>query len=198
SVNLPMNAEAAEDHYSYDPNHPVPFITDMTSSQIGGPDDYSAIERRDDILVYSTEPLGEDTEVTGPVKMELYASSTAKDTDFMVKLVDVWPSGYAQRLCDGMVRARFRKGMDRPELIQPGETYCFEIDCWNTSHVFLKGHQIRVEVTSSAFPKYDRNLNTGEELGQTTETFTAEQTVYHSEAQPSAIVLPVIPNQPGG
>ncbi|HEX6923606.1 MAG TPA: CocE/NonD family hydrolase C-terminal non-catalytic domain-containing protein, partial [Bacillales bacterium] len=72
------------------------------------------------------------------------------------------------------------------------------IDCWNTSHVFLKGHQIRVEVTSSAFPKYDRNLNTGEELGQTTETFTAEQTVYHSEAQPSAIVLPVIPNQPGG
>lgn len=182
----------ADDHYRYDPNHPVPFITDMTSSQIGGPDDYSAIERRDDVVVYTTEPLAEDTEVTGPVKMELFASSTAKDTDFTAKLLDVWPSGYAQRLCDGMVRTRFRNGMDSPELIEPGKTYQYEIDCWNTSHVFLKGHRIRLEISSSAFPKYDRNLNTDAPLGQTSEMLIADQTILHDEDHPSAIILPVI------
>ncbi|MCK9906898.1 CocE/NonD family hydrolase, partial [Frankia sp. Cpl3] len=96
----------------YNPSNPVPFITEPTSAQIGGPDDYSAIERRDDVLVYTTEVLSEDVEVTGPVKMELFAASTAPDTDFMVKLLDVWPNGFAQRLTDGMVRARFRDGME--------------------------------------------------------------------------------------
>jgi uncharacterized protein len=118
------------DSYHYDPAHPVPFITDPTSSQIGGPDDYSAIERRDDVLVYVTEPFKEEVEVTGPIRVDLYASSSAPDTDFMVKLVDVWPSGFVQRLCDGMVRARFRDGMDRPSLIEPGKIYHFLIDCW--------------------------------------------------------------------
>ncbi|WP_054948672.1 CocE/NonD family hydrolase [Numidum massiliense] len=185
-------AEAATDTYVYDPRDPVPFITDMVSSQIGGPDDYAAIERRDDVLVYSSEPLAEDTEVIGPVKMELYAASTAKDTDFMVKLLDVWPNGYAQRLTDGMVRARFRDGMDKPSLIEPGTIYKYVVDCWNTCHRFLRGHRIRIEIASSAFPKYDRNLNTGAPLGQTREVTVAEQTVYHDRAHPSAIILPVI------
>jgi uncharacterized protein len=181
------------DSYHYDPAHPVPFITDPTSSQIGGPDDYSAIERRDDVLVYVTEPLVEEVEVTGPIRVDLYASSSAPDTDFMAKLVDVWPTGFVQRLCDGMVRARFREVMDRPSLIEPGKVYHFSIDCWNTSQVFKIGHRIGLEISSSAFPKYDRNLNTGAPLGVTTKMVMAEQRIYHDEEHPSAVVLPIIP-----
>lgn len=187
-------SDSAEyDQFQYDPQNPVPFISDMTSAQIGAADDYSAIERRDDILVYSTPVLTEDTEVTGPVTMELYAASSAVDTDFTVKLLDVWPNGYVQRLTDGMVRARYRDGFEQESLIEPGKVYRYEIDCWNTCHVFKKGHQIRIEIASSAFPKYDRNLNTGERLGMTSESIVAEQTIYHSEQYPSAIILPVIP-----
>ena len=181
------------DHYRYDPSRPVPFLTDPTSSQIGGPDDYAAIERRDDVLVYLTPPLEEDLEVTGPIRLELYAASSAVDTDFMAKLVDVHPGGFVQRLCDGMLRARFRSGMTRPELIEPGRIYPFEIDLWNTSQVFLKGHRIGLEIASSAFPKYDRNLNTGEDLGTGTRMLVAEQTIYHDIDHPSALILPVIP-----
>ena len=153
------------------------------------------MERRDDVLVYSTEPLEEALEVTGPIRVRLFASSSARDTDFMVKFLDVWPNGFAQRLTDGMVRGRFRKGMDRPELLEPGKVYEYDIDCWNISHLFQKGHRIRVEVASSAFPKYDRNLNTGAELGQGTEMVVAEQTVFHDREHPSAIILPVIPRE---
>ena len=188
---IPEQSET--DQYEYNPADPVPFITELVSHQIGGPDDYSAIERRDDVLVYSTEQLTGDTEVTGPVTAELYASTDAKDTDFMVKLLDVHPGGYVQRLTDGMVRGRFKKGMDKPELLTPGEVYKFEIDCWNTSHVFKKGHKIRVEVSSSAFPKYDRQLNTGATLGVTSEMKTAQQTIYHDADYSSSITLPIIP-----
>src|SRR5579872_4527923 len=135
STTKPTSQEAP-DNYRYDPSRPVPFITEPTSSQIGGPDDYSAIERRDDVLVYMTEPLTEDTEVTGPLRVELYASSSAPDTDFMAKLVDIHPNGFTQRLADGMVRARFRDGMDKPSLIEPGKIYHYAIDCWNTAELF--------------------------------------------------------------
>jgi putative CocE/NonD family hydrolase len=183
------------DSYRYDPARPVPFISEPTSSQIGGPDDYSAIERRDDVLVYVTEPLKQDTEVTGPIRVELYASSSAPDTDFTAKLVDIWPTGFVQRLCDGMVRARFRNGMDHPSLIEPGKIYHYSIDCWNTAQVFKAGHRIGLEISSSAFPKYDRNLNTGAPLGMTTEMAVAEQRIYHDEEHPSALILPVIPEK---
>jgi len=195
SVNPPLESERAFDEYDYDPKNPVPFITDMTSSQIGGADDYAAIERRDDVLVYTTEKLEKDTEVTGPIKMELYAASNVVDTDFMVKLLDVHPNGFVQRLTDGMVRARFRNGMENPELIEPGKIYKYEIDCWNTSHVFKKGHCIRIEVSSSAFPKYDVNLNTGAPLGKTTETKCAHQVIYHDPEHPSCMILPIIPER---
>lgn len=191
SINKSENEPA--DTYQYNPAHPVPFITDQTSTQIGGPDDYSAIERRDDVLVYMTEPLIEEVEVTGPIRVELYASSSAPDTDFMAKLVDIWPSGFVQRLCDGMVRARFREGMDRPSLIEPGKIYKFLIDCWNTCQVFKIGHRIGLEISSSAFPKYDRNLNTGVPLGLTTEMAIADQRIYHDVEHQSAVVLPIIP-----
>lgn len=187
-------ADEPYDSYTYDPAHPTPFVTDPTSSQIGGPDDYSAIERRDDVLVYVTGALLEDLEVTGPIRVELYAASSAPDTDFMAKLIDVWPSGFRQRLCDGMVRARFRDGMDRPTLIEPERIYRYSIDCWNTAQVFKAGHRIGLEISSSAFPKYDRNLNTGATLGVTTEMVVAEQRIYHDADHPSALVLPVIPH----
>jgi putative CocE/NonD family hydrolase len=127
------------------------------------------------------------------VRAQIYASSSAKDTDFMAKLLDVWPTGFAQRLTDGMVRARFRQGMDRLELIDPGKVYAYNIDLWNTCQTFRKDHRIRVEVSSSAFPKYDRNPNTGEPLGKTASMQTADQKIYHDEEHPSFILLPVVP-----
>ena len=192
SPQRPIEEEVA-DSYLYDPANPVPFVTDPTSAQIGGPDDYAAIQRRDDVLVYTSAPLEEDIEVTGPVRAELYASSSAPDTDFTAMLLDIWPNGFRQRLCDGMVRARFREGMDRPELIEPGKVYRYTIECWNTAQVFKKGHRICLQITSSFFPKYDCNLNTGAPLGKTSEMAVAEQRLYHDEQYPSALILPVIP-----
>jgi hypothetical protein len=181
------------DRFTYDPLRPVPFITEPVSSQIGGPDDYAAIENRADVLVYTTPPLDQDVEVTGPVQVRLFAASSAPDTDFAAKLVDVWPNGFAQRITDGLVRARFRAGMAAPTLIEPGRIYEYLIDLWYTAQVFRRGHCIRVEISSSAFPKYDRNHNTGHALGTDTEFRIAEQTIYHDADHPSCIVLPIIP-----
>lgn len=189
-------AGEAPDHYSYDPARPFPFLTEPTSSQIGGPDDYAAVERRDDVLVYVTAPLSEATEITGPITLDLYAASSAVDTDFMAKLVDVHPTGFVQRLCDGMVRARYRNGMQRAVLIEPGKIYQYTIDLWNTSQVFAAGHRIGLEIASSAFPKYDRNLNTGENLATGTRMVVAQQTIYHHSECPSALILPLIPVTP--
>jgi uncharacterized protein len=191
----PPTADEPPDTYRYDPARSVPFITEPTSSQIGGPDDYAAVERRDDVLVYVTAPLAEETEVTGPIRVELYAATSAPDTDFMAKLVDVHPSGFVQRLCDGMVRARFREGMDRPSLAEPGRVYKYTIDCWNTAQVFKVGHRIGLEIASSAFPKYDRNPNTGAPLGQTSELAVADQRICHDADHPSALILPIIPRR---
>ena len=193
---MPPAAHEPPDMYRYDPANPVPFITDPTSTQVGGPDDYAAIQRRDDVLVYATAPLPEDVEVTGPVKVELYASSSAPDTDFMAMLLDIWPNGFSQRLCDGMVRARFRDGMHNPSLIEPGRIYRYTIDCWNSAQVFKAGHRIGLQISSSAFPKYDRNLNTGAPLGVTTEMVVAEERIYHDEEHPSMLILPIIPAGP--
>ncbi|HEY0756155.1 MAG TPA: CocE/NonD family hydrolase [Ktedonobacteraceae bacterium] len=190
---LPSAEDEPADGYTYHPANPTPFLTEPTSEQIGEADDYTAVQRRDDVLVYQTEPLQSATEITGPVYMELYASSSAPDTDFMAMLIDVWPNGYRQRLCDGMVRARFRAGMDSPSLIEPGQIYHYAFTCWNTSQVFKAGHHICVQISSSSFPKYDRNLNTGAALGQTSEFVSAEQRIYHDADHPSAIILPVIP-----
>ena len=181
------------DTYRYDPARPVPFVSEPTSSQIGGPDDYAAVMRRDDVLVYVTAPLDDDTEVTGPVRVDLYAASSAPDTDFTAMLLDIHPSGFAQRLCDGIVRARFRDGMDKPEPIAPDRVYRYTIDCWNTAQVFKAGHRIALTIASSAFPKYDRNLNTGAPLGQTADFAVADQRICHDAEHPSAVVLPIIP-----
>ncbi|HYX30202.1 MAG TPA: CocE/NonD family hydrolase [Pyrinomonadaceae bacterium] len=191
SLQLPVGELA--DKYEYDPENPVPFITDANFSQVGGPDDYQIVERRNDVLVYSSEPLTEDTTVCGPISVQLYAASSADDTDFMAKLLDVWPNGFAQRLNDGMVRARFRGGMDQPSMIKPNQTYSYTLNLWDTCQMFAKGHRIRVEISSSAFPKYDRNPNTGEALGKTTHWKKASQTIVHDADHPSSITLPIIP-----
>jgi putative CocE/NonD family hydrolase len=193
STTIPGSEPA--DNFTSDPNRPVTFITEPSFAQIGSTDDYRPVERRDDVLVYTSEPLSEDTTVCGPIKVQLYASSSAKDTDFMTMLLDVWPDGYAQRLIDGMVRARFRDGMDKPSLIEPGKIYVYNIDLWNTCQTFKKGHKIRIQIASSAFPKYDRNPQTGDVLGKTIKLQTAEQKIFHDETQPSHVVLPIVPKK---
>ncbi len=186
--------EEKSDAYLYDPARPTPYITDATSFQIGGPDDYSAIQQRGDVLVYVTPPLENDVEVIGPARVALYASSSAVDTDFTALLFDLHPGGFAQRLCDGIVRARYREGMERASLMEPNQIYKFEIDLWNTCHVFFAGHRIGVHIASAAFPKYDRNLNTGADLATGTRMEIAQQRIYHDAEHASAVILPIIPN----
>ena len=195
SLSMTEPATEGTDTYRYDPANPVPFLTSPSFAQIGGPDDYRKVEEREDVLVYSTEPLLEDMEVCGPIKVKLFASSSARDTDFMAKLIDVWPNGFAQRMTDGMVRARFREGMDKPSLIEPGRVYGYDIDLWNTCQLYKKGHRVRLEISSSAFPKYDRNLNSGEQLGKTTAMQVAEQKIYHGSGRGSYVLLPLVPRK---
>jgi putative CocE/NonD family hydrolase len=183
------------DEFVYDPNDPVP--TAGGCNLVGcpaGPRDQSQVEKRNDVLVFTSEALKNELEVTGPVKVVLYASSTAKDTDWTAKLVDVHPDGRPFNLCDGILRARYRDSKSEPSLIQPGRIYRYEIDVWVTSNAFLPGHKIRVEISSSNFPRFDRNLNTGEPFGTGTRFIKATQTIYHDKEHPSHILLPVIPN----
>jgi hypothetical protein len=132
-------------------------------------------------------------EVTGPVTLDLYAKSSAVDTDFTAKLVDVWPNGFAQNLTEGILRARYRNSTGAAEAIVPGKVYEYKIDLWSTSNVFLKGHKIRLEVSSSNFPRFDRNLNNGKNAGADAAFGKADNTIYHDREHPSALLLPVVP-----
>jgi len=182
------------DRYAYDPNDPVPTLGGCNLGGCpAGPHDQTRAEQRDDVLIFSTPKLKHELEVTGPVKVVLYAASSAPDTDWTAKLVDVHPDGRPINLCDGILRARFRESADRPTPIEPGRTYRYEIDLWVTSNVFLPGHRIRVEISSSNFPRFDRNPNMGHPFGADADLATAIQTVYHDAARPSHILLPVIP-----
>lgn len=194
STQLPAVRHGPVDQYTYDGNHPVP--TTGGNNIVGasaGPEDQTKVEEREDVLVYSTEPLAQDVEVTGPVKLILWAKTSAPDTDFTGKLVDVHPDGKAYNLCEGILRARYRKGLERPRLARPGEALGCEIDLWVTSNLFKTGHRIRLEVSSSNFPRFDRNPNTGQPFGSDTELRPARQTILHDRAHPSHLLLPVIP-----
>jgi putative CocE/NonD family hydrolase len=158
-----------------------------------GPQDQRPAEERHDVLVYTTAPFPKDTEVTGPVSLDLYVSTSAVDTDFTGKLVDVWPDGFAENLTEGILRLRYRKSQEKPELANPGETYRITVDLWATSNVFLAGHKLRLEVSSGNFPRFDRNLNTGEEQARAARMIKATNMVYHDKAHPSAVILPVLP-----
>jgi uncharacterized protein len=185
------------DSFLYNPSHPVPSMGGglccYPNSLQGGAFDQSIIEHRADVLVYSTPPLAEDVEVTGPITLTLYASSSAPDTDFTAKLVDVTECGFARNLTDGIIRARVRESQSDPKLITPGKIYEFNIDMWSTSNLFKAGHRIRLEVSSSNFPRFDRNPNTGHELFVDAEMRPALQTVMHERGFASFLMLPVIP-----
>jgi putative CocE/NonD family hydrolase len=154
--------------------------------------DQSEVELRNDVLVYSSAPLKEGVEVTGPLEAILYVSSDAGDTDFTVKLVDVLPDGTAYNVQEGILRARFREGFDRAVLMEEWEVYRLRIDLHATGMWFSAGHRIRVEVSSSNFPRFDRNLNTGGNNYDESEWVVAHSTVHHTAAHPSHLVLPVV------
>jgi putative CocE/NonD family hydrolase len=193
----------AADSFVYDPGKPVPTVGGPLCCDSehweAGPRDQRAVEAREDVLVYSTPVLAQDMEVTGPVSVELFAKSSAVDTDFTAKLVDVWPDGFAQNLTEGILRARYRESQETPTLINPGQVYKFVLDLWATSNVFKKGHVLRLEISSSNFPRFDRNLNTGEQGSIMTakegseQTFTkATNVILHDAEHPSAVILPVV------
>jgi uncharacterized protein len=191
------------DRYSYDPADPVPTLGGNNSTwtlmkfaadQIRpGPIDQRPIERRDDILVYTTAPLEADLEVTGPLQVILYAASSAPDTDFTAKLVDVYPEGRAIHIAEGILRARHRNSFAYAELLEPGEVTQFRIQLAPTSNLFKQGHCIRLEISSSNFPRFDRNLNTGASIATGQQMQVAHQTILHTQEYPSHILLPIIP-----
>ena len=150
---------------------------------------------RTDVLCYTSEPLERDMEVTGPITAVLYATTDGPDTDWTVKLVDVSPSGYAMNLCDGILRARYRESRTDPTLLTAGQVYRYEIEVGVTGNVFKRGHAVRLEISSSNFPRFDRNPNTGHAFGKDAELRVARQTVEHSRSRPSHVVLPIIPTE---
>jgi uncharacterized protein len=196
---LSTSAPDAEppDHYRYDPRDPVPTHGGallIAPEFPSGPVDQRGIEARPDVLTFTTPPLDHATEVTGPVTVQLWAASSAPDTDFVARLVDVYPDGRAFNLTDGILRARYRDAAaGQPAApLEPGQPYLFAIDLWATSNVFLAGHRIRLQVTSSCFPRWDRNPNTGHTFGMDAELRTAEQTILHDRDHPSHVVLPLV------
>lgn len=192
-------SDAPPDRFLYDPRNPVPTRGGQTCCSLvvlpSGVYDQRPIEERPDVLVYSSAPLDTPVEVTGPIVVHLWAQSSAPDTDFTAKLVDVAPCGYARNLTEGVIRARYRGGLAHPRLLEPGEITEYTIDLWATSNVFLPGHRIRLEISSSNFPRIDRNPNTGNPFGVDSESDLqpALQTVYHDAARPSRIILPIVP-----
>src|SRR5215468_307142 len=185
------------DAYDYDPADPTPTIGGPLCCQSlpsgNGPQDQRPAEARSDVLVFTTPPFPQDFEVTGPITAELYVSSSAVDTDFTAKLVDVWPNGFAQNLTEGILRMRYRNSQEKTELMTPGQVYHITVDMWATSDVFLPGHKLRLEISSSDFPRFDRNLNTGEEHARGTRMVKASTALFHDKEHPSALILPVIP-----
>jgi putative CocE/NonD family hydrolase len=189
------------DEYTYDPNDPAPTVGGATSlptrmmKSNAGPLDQARVEKRDDVLVYTSPPLDRALEVTGPVALVLHAATSGRDTDFVAKLTDVWPDGTSLILTEGVLRARFRAGFSEEVPVEPERPYEYRIDLVATSNVFLNGHRIRLVVTSSSFPRFDRNANTGSPLGTDAQDDLrpTRQTVFHDGGRPSRLLLPVVP-----
>lgn len=186
------------DFYVYNPVEPVPslgghsgFMPDRTPM---GAADQRPIELRTDVLVYTSAPLEKPLEIAGPVTAELWAASSARDTDFALKLCDVDANGRSINLCDGIVRARYRDGPDAPKLLEPDRIYCYRVTLSSVAARFPAGHRIRVQIASSDFPAYDRNPNTGGDFAVESllDFRAATQVVFHSTTRPSFVVLPVV------
>ena len=185
------------DVFLYNPADPVPTVGGALCCNpyfaANGAFDQNDIEARADVLVYSTPPLEREVEVTGPVTVTLWAATSATDTDFTAKLVDVCEDGCARNLTDGIIRARYRNSMSHPEPVEPGTPVCYTIDLWATSNVFKAGHRIRLEISSSNFPRFDRNTNTGNLIAADSELKPALQTVLHAGQHASYVTLPIVP-----
>jgi uncharacterized protein len=192
-------ARGAEDRFVFDPHDPVPTRGGAVCCNpkvfAWGPMDQRAVEQRRDVLVYTTKPLKQDVEVVGPVQAMLYVATSAKDTDFTAKLVDVAPDGTARNLTDGILRLRYRNSLEKAELAKPGEIYRITVDAGVTANVFLKGHRIRLEISSSNFPRFDRNPNTGGTIADAVQLQRATQTIYHDREHPSYLSLMVTPGR---
>ncbi len=189
----PPQDETATDTFDYDPLNPVPTCGGRIVGG-GGQKDQTEIEKRDDVLVYTSEAMTEELEVTGRITASLYASTSAKDTDFTIKLVDVFPDGTPYNVCDGIMRCRYRDGLDKPaRLVEKDEIMKLDFFVDVTSYAFLPGHKIRIEISSSNFPHFARNPNTGANCWEETSPVIAHQTIYRSKAHPSAVILPVAP-----
>lgn len=192
----PGQSSGEPDHFTYDPRDPVPTRggNDGGLGAQGGAFDQSGIEDRRDVLLYQSAPLANDMPVIGPVTVSFWAESSARDTDFTAKLVDVHPDGYAHNVVDRIVRARLRRGStEPPELIRPGRSYPYTIRLGSTATIFRKGHRVLLEISSSNFPHYARNLNTGQSNEDGATTQAARQTVWHDDGHPSWLDLPVVP-----
>jgi uncharacterized protein len=198
TLSLSAPADERPDQYVYNPDDAVPTIGGPLCCRALptgiGPEDQRPAETRDDVLVFSTPAFTKNTEVTGHVQLDLYVSSSVVDTDFTGKLVDVWPDGFAQNLTEGILRLRYRNSQENPEFAKPGEVYQVTIDLWATSNVFLPGHKLRIEVSSSNFPRFDRNLNTGEDQASGTRMVPATNVIYHDRSHPSALIFPFVPS----
>ena len=200
SLSFESPAEEKPDSFEYDPSNPLPSWGGANSYPAKslpmkrGPRDQRITLYRDDVLSYFSKPLEQPLEVTGPLKLILYAASSAVDTDFTAKLMDVSPDGDARLLTDGVVRARYRNGYEEASLLEPGLVYRYEIDLWNTSNEFQPGHRIGLAISSSNFPRIDRNLNTGGNYGTESNFFEAKQTIFHNAQYPSHLILPIIRN----
>jgi putative CocE/NonD family hydrolase len=215
----PPPAGAPASTYTFDPADPVPTLGGGISAgepvmRAGAYDqrgragqfgcrDQLPLNARSDVLTFQTPPLTEELEVTGPIRVRLYAASSARDTDFTAKLLDVFPpgsdhpDGLAMNLTDSIIRARYRNGWEHPELLEPHRPYAFEFELYPTSNRFRVGHRVRVDVSSSNFPRFDVNPNTGGRLGLDRRIVIAEQTIYHDAEHPSQIILPIIARRPG-
>jgi len=191
SVAQPRVKEGA-DTFVYDPRKPVPTLGGNNLNMVNGPRDHRLADEMS--LTYTSPVLKEDIEVTGPIKAVLFAASSAVDTDWTVRLSNVYPDGTSINIADGIIRAQFRESMTNPTLITPDKVYRYEVDLWASSNAFRAGHRIRVAVHSSNFPKYNRNLGTGKNYSTTTEMVVANNTIFRNEASASHIILPVIPN----
>jgi len=197
-LSLTLPEAERKDEFDYDPQNPVPTIGGRLCCGRAippGPADQRPNESRSDVLVFSTPPLTEDTEVTGFITLELYAATSAVDTDFTALLVDVDETGYARFLTDGIVRARYRESTKQAAEVTPGKIYKYTIDLWATANVFKTGHRIRLYISSSNFPRFNRNLNTGEDIVSASRSVRAHQTIYHDREHSSSLILPLIPRR---
>jgi len=190
STTFPSDYESL--NYTYNPNDPVPTVGGQNLNLPAGPYDQTSIEDRDDILIFTSQVLTEPYEATGPIKAKLYVSSDCPDTDFTVKLTDVYPDGRSMLITDGILRMRNRNGVDHWEFMESGEIYKIEIDMWSASYIWNTGHRIRVAVSSSNYPRFLNNPNTDDPMAQNTTYNIAQNTLYLDTDHPSCIIIPEI------